>query len=140
MSQGILYGLFDRLPDLKFFFAETRGAWLGFYFLMVDEYFERWYPYHGVMLNRMPSQYYRDHCMFSFGGDRYAVKYRQDVGTDVLMWGSEFPRARTTAPKSKEFLQEVFKDVPEAEKQRIVAGNACRFFGLDAKKSLTATP
>jgi hypothetical protein len=34
----------------------------------------------------------------------------------------------------------MFAGVPEELRRRIVVENACRFFGLDAERSLTPTP
>ena len=133
-------GVFDRFPKLMFYFAETNAGWLPFLFNFMDEFYMRWYKYHNIGLKKMPSQYYRDHCKFSFIQDRMAMKYRHDIGVDLLMWGSDFPHSVGTFPDSREILSELFEDVPEAERRKVLVENVCEFFDLDPEKELTATP
>ena len=136
----MMNGVFDRYPKLKIYFAETNCGWLPFLLNFMDEFYMRWYKYHNLGLKKMPSQYYRDHCKFSFIQDRMAMKYRHDIGLDLLMWGSDFPHSVGTFPDSREILSELFEDVPEAEKRQVLVENVCKFFDLDPEKELTPTP
>ncbi len=140
IGQLILHGVFDRFPSLKFYFAETQAGWLPYNLLRVDEVYLRWGHYWDVKLERMPSEYYREHIRLSFTSDRLAVKYRYDIGLDMLMWGSDFPHAIGTYPHSREFLSEIFEDVPESERRKILVDNVCEFFDLDPERELTPTP
>ena len=140
IGQLIQHGVFDRFPKIKFYFAETQASWLPYNIGRVDEVYLRWGHYFGITLKQMPSDYYRQHTRFSFTSDRLAIKYRYDIGLDLLMWGSDFPHAIGTFPGSKQFLDEVFEGVPVRERQKVLVDNVCDFFGLDPKKELTATP
>jgi predicted TIM-barrel fold metal-dependent hydrolase len=106
----------------------------------MDEFYMRYYKFHGISLQKMPTQIVRDHCMFSFISDRMAMKYRYDIGLDNLMWGSDFPHSVGTFPDTKEILRELFEDVPEDEKRQVLVENPCDFFGLDPERELTPTP
>ncbi len=68
------------------------------------------------------------------------MKYRYDIGLDLLMWGTDFPHSVGSYPATRETLTELFEDVPPAEKHQVLVGNVCTFFGLDPNQELTPTP
>src|SRR5207253_918322 len=80
IGQLMLHGVFDRFPDLKIYFAESHAGWLPFTMNWIDQFYLQWYTYQDFRLKKMPSEYYRDHCRFSFIVDRLAMKYRYDIG------------------------------------------------------------
>jgi predicted TIM-barrel fold metal-dependent hydrolase len=142
LAQLMYHGVFDRFPTIKFYFAETQGAWLANHLDYVDEFYMRWAAYHGLneKLKKMPSGYIRDHCKFSFIHDRMVMKLRYYIGLDLLMWGSDFPHSVGTFPDSRETLDDLFEGVPEEERRQVLVDNVCDFFGLDPHKELTPTP
>jgi len=140
VSQMIETGVLDRYPGLKFYFAETNCGWIPFWLNQMDEFYMRWYKFLDVKLQKMPSQYVRDNCMFNFIQDRMAMKYRHDIGLDLLTWGSDFPHSVGSFPISQEILGELFEGVPEDEKRQVLVENVCRFYDLDPEKELTPTP
>ena len=140
ISQLILEGVLDRFPKLRFYFAETGASWLPYYLMQADELYMRFYRFHDMPLPKMPSQYITEHCRFSFINDRLAMKYRYDIGLDLLMWGTDFPHSVGSFPATREILGELFEDVPASEKRKVLVENVCEFFGLDPDKELTPTP
>ena len=105
--------VFDQFPSLKFYFAETQGAWLAHALNWMDEFYLRWYRYHDVNLRKMPSQYYRDHCRFSFIHDRVVMQLRQFIDPALLMWGTDFPHSIGSLSRSAAILAEIFDGVPD---------------------------
>ncbi len=140
MAQLILHGTFDKFPKLCIYFAETNPGYLGYLMNAIDENYLRYKWFFDIKLKKMPSQYYRDHSRYSFIHDRMTMKYRYDIGLDLLMWGSDTPHSISTYPNSREILSELFEDVPEAEKRQVLVENVCKFFDLDPNKELTPTP
>lgn len=140
ISQLMLSGVFDRFPGLKIYFAETNAAWLPYYMMQADELYMRWYKFHDMGMAKMPSQYISEHCRFSFINDRLAMKYRYDIGLDMLMWGTDFPHSVGSYPITREVLGELFEGVPEQEKHQVLVENVCTFYGLDPHQELTPTP
>ena len=140
LAQLILHGTFDRFPNLKIYWAETQAAWLAAHLDQVDEWFQRWGYFHEIKLQKQPSEYIRDHNMFSFIHDRLAMKFRHYIGVNMLMWGTDFPHSVGTFPESRSVLAELFEGVPAAERRKVLVDNVCDFFGLDATKPLTETP
>jgi predicted TIM-barrel fold metal-dependent hydrolase len=47
-----------------------------------------------------------------------------------MLWGSDFPHAESTWPKSQQFLDRIFDGVPEADRRKITADNAAKMFGF----------
>jgi predicted TIM-barrel fold metal-dependent hydrolase len=47
-----------------------------------------------------------------------------------MLWGSDFPHAESTWPKSRDFLQRIFAGVPENDLRKITSENAARMFGF----------
>ncbi len=88
----------------------------------------------------MPSDYVRDHCRFCIISDRMAVPLRHYIGSELFMWGSDFPHSVGTWPDSRYVLDEFFEGVPDDERYQILVKNACDFFGLDPEHELTPTP
>ena len=52
------------------------------------------------------------------------------VGEDKILWGSDFPHAESTWPKSREFLDRIFAGTPEADLRKITSENAVKLFGF----------
>jgi predicted TIM-barrel fold metal-dependent hydrolase len=140
IAQMIYAGVFDRFPNFKIYFAESECAWLAGWLEYIDEFYQRWAPFHGIELSKMPSDYVRDHCMFCFISDRMAVPLRHYIGTELITWGSDFPHSVGTFPDSKYVLDDFFEGVPESERRQMLVTNHCNFFGLDPDHELTPTP
>jgi predicted TIM-barrel fold metal-dependent hydrolase len=140
IGQLIVNGVFDRFPDLQLYFAETQAGWLPHALNWVDSFYRHWNTYVGLDLPKMPSEYYRDNCRFSFITDRMAMLLRHYIGIDLLMFGTDFPHSVSTYPYTRDWIEDLFADVPEDEKHQVLVGNACEFFGLDPDAELTATP
>jgi len=128
-------GVWDRLPNLQIYWAETMAGWLKYALWQIDEHYER-YKYlakevYGIdWLERLPSEYIREHCLWGFLYDPVGVSDRAAVGAGKLMWGSDFAHAASNWPNSRQVIEENFAGVPEDERYLMVAGNAVRFFKL----------
>ena len=134
--QLLLSGVFDRLPKLRIFWAETQVGWLPYFYEQLDGTYKRsrfWIErYFGIEpLKREPSDYIRKHCYWGFVYDAFGVRMRYEVGIDRAMWGSDFPHAAGDWPHSRRMIEDMFADVPEEERQRMLVANAVEFFHLE---------
>lgn len=129
-------GVWDRFPNLQIYWGETMAGWIKYAYWQMDEHYER-YKYMGKglygleWLERQPSEYLREHCLWGFLYDPVGVADRAAAGADKLMWGSDFAHAASNWPNSRRVIEENFTEVPEDERHLMVAGNAVRFFHLD---------
>ena len=146
ITQLAMDGVFDRFPALKIFFAETRLGWVPFWLEHADLWYERhltWAePLLGFQpLKRLPSEYVKDHILFSVQYERVAVELRHHVGVDHIMFATDFPHIECEWPNSRSFIDEIYADIPQEEIDKIWAGNAVKFFKLEhAQQKQEATP
>ena len=143
ITQMVLSGVFDRFPKLKMFFAETRLGWVPFWL----EHADLWYERHNgwaqeqlgfVPLKRLPSEYVRDHIYFSVQYEKVAVELRHHIGVDHILFATDFPHIECEWPNSRSFIDEIYADVPDDERERIWARNTVDYFKLDAEPAQQA--
>ncbi len=131
-------GVWDRFPTLKIYWAETMIGWLPYALWQIDDHYERYkylQRYHWGLdwLERPPSDYIKQHCLWGFLSDPVGIQLRQAAGTENLLWGSDFAHAASDWPHSRQLIERDFAGVPEAEKYQMTAGNAIRYFHLDGE-------
>jgi predicted TIM-barrel fold metal-dependent hydrolase len=137
LAQLVLSGVFDRLPDLKIFFAETRLGWVPFWMEEADYWYERHRHWAERLLNhkplaRRPSDYVRQHILFSVQHvERVAIELRHHLGPEGVMFATDFPHIESDWPNTRPFAERLFADVPADEAYRIAAGNMLKFFKLE---------
>ena len=49
---------------------------------------------------------------------------------DNLLWGSDYPHAESTFPRSREILGQILEGVPEEEQAKIAGKNTAKLYGL----------
>jgi len=81
----------------------------------------------------LPSDYWHRNMFGEFMEDAVAVRVRDVIGVDNMLWGNDFPHAESTWPKSIEFLAKIFAGVPDGDRRKITADNAARIYRFDAK-------
>jgi predicted TIM-barrel fold metal-dependent hydrolase len=133
LSAMVFAGIFDRFPRLKVGSVEHETAWIPHWLKQMDfTYRERpvftkgWKSQSGML----PSDYWRRNMFVEFMEDDLGVELRQHIGVDNMLWGSDFPHAESTWPKSQQFLDRIFDGVPEADRRKITADNAAKLFGF----------
>ena len=137
LSQLILSGVFDRLPDLQIFFAETRLGWVPFWMEEADYWYERHRHWAQRLINftplkQRPSDYVRRHIAFSVQHvERVAIELRRHLGVDRIMFATDFPHIECDWPNTRPFAERLFAGVPEDEVFKIAAGNMLAYFRLE---------
>jgi hypothetical protein len=80
----------------------------------------------------MPSDYWRSNCMVAASFlHRDDCAQRDRIGTDHIMWGSDYPHLEGTTPFSHEAIRLTFAGVPEPEVRAMLAENAAAVYGFD---------
>jgi len=135
--QMVFDGMFERFPRLRIYFAETQVGWIPNFFDQLDDQYSRVIPWAEPLLemkklDRLPSEYVREHCWWGFIRNPVGVRIRHEIGVNRMMWSTDFPHAETDWPESQQVIEEMFAGVPEDERYRILAGNAIEYFHLDA--------
>lgn len=133
--QMVFAGLWDRFPTLKIYWAENNVGWIPFYLEQMDAEYEKnhfWAERHYGLarLERLPSEYVKEHTYWGFYDDPIGIKLRYEVGIDHIMWGSDFPHVVTHWPNSRQLLDKQMAGVPDAERQKMQADNILSFLGI----------
>ncbi len=129
----IFSGVFDRYPKLKVAIVEFELAWAAHLLGTMDyTYIERQkeasYRFKNDM---MPSDFFRQNVYLSFQEDHVGIRLRDVIGVDSLMWGSDYPHAEATFPRSMEILDQILDGVEEEERAKIVGLNAASLYNFD---------
>ena len=136
IMQMVLSGVFDRFPNLKMYFAETRLGWVPFWLEHADLWYNRHIGWAEELLGfkplkALPSEYIREHIYFSIQYERVALENRHHVGVDRIMFATDFPHIECEWPDSQSFIEKLYADVPEDEKKKILSGNMIKYFHLE---------
>jgi len=135
--QMAMAGVYERFPDLQIYWGETLIGWLPSTLVQVESNYER-YKYlardqFGFDFLEVPiREYVKRHNLWGFLSDPHGIRMRHDIGVDTIMWGSDFAHAAGDWPHSLQQIEREYTDVSEDEKYKMLAGNAIRFFHLDA--------
>ena len=133
LSAMLFAGVFDRYPRLKVGSVEHEAAWIPHWLKQMDfTYRERpvftkgWKSREGML----PSDYWRRNMFVEFMEDDLGIEMRKHIGVETMLWGSDFPHAESTWPKSQNFLEHIFAGVPEEDRRKITSDNAAKLFGF----------
>lgn len=142
LAQMIVDGVFDRFPDLRLYYAEVNAAFLpGMMYYMDRDYtdYNDWFQF---PLQKLPSEYVVEHCMFGMIQERPAIKMAAAglMPLDWFMWGSDFPHSVGTYPQSRAYIDDAFGPLDEQTRRAILVENPARYFGLDVDADITETP
>ena len=131
---ALLYSdIFERHPNLMIGVAEYEIAWAPYLLNRMDRlYIERPNRFtHRFADSKLPSDFFKSNMFLSFQEDALGIQLREYVGVNTLMWGSDYPHAESTFPKSREIVDQIMEGVPEDEKALIVGENCARVFGVN---------
>ena len=118
-------------PDLKMVSSEGRIGWLPHFAVRADESYRRHRHWLKFKLKRLPSDYLKTNLYSTFIEDRLGILAREIIGTDTLMWSSDYPHSDSTWPNSQAQNEKQFEGVSPEDKRKMLAGNAVRLYRLD---------
>ncbi len=118
-----------RFPKLKIVLAESGLGW-GAYLLEYTDFQATGdqLPQNGYDL--MPSELFKRQCYLVGWYDRASLRVRDYIGTDNILWSSQFPQATSTWPNTQAALAKSFAGVADADKQKILWQNAAQLYKI----------
>ena len=137
LADIIFSGVFERYPKLKVVSVEFEAAWAAHFIHTMDYTYTqriRRADWPRFQSSALPSDFFRRNVSVSFQEDALAVRMRRDIGVDTLTWGTDYPHAESTFPHSRKIVARLFKDVPDAEQQKMLCTNAARLYGFRLPK------
>ncbi len=128
----IFGGVFERHPGLKLLSVEHELGWVPHFLKQMDfTYDERRYMSPIRFANdKKPSDVWRTNVYTTFMEDDIGIEMRDRVGADHMMWGSDYPHAESTWPKSRPILDAVLEGVPAPERRMMTHDTAAALFGF----------
>lgn len=128
----LIFGcVFQRFPDLKFVSVESGVGWFAFAANYMDETWQKQRYWTKSELTELPSFYMDRNVFGSFIHDRAGIEMRHFPGAGNIMWSSDYPHSETTYPHSQSVIEELFHDIPDADKRMIIGDRAKQLFKLD---------
>ena len=130
----IFGGVFERYPGLKLGVIEYEIGWVPFHMRRMDNfYIDRQYSREIKFKDgKLPSDFYRSNIFIQFSDDDGGIVYRDLVGVDNMMFGTDYPHRESTWPRSREVLGELLegKGVSEEDQTKIACSNAAKAYGF----------
>ncbi len=124
-------GICDRHPRLKIVVAEFNAGWIAYWLDRIDQAWKREYGRKPDMAKPQPvHEIWRRQFYATIENDQAALRTRDLIGEDTLMWGSDYPHTDSTWPCSAAVLDEMFEDFPVQAKNKIVHDNVKALYGL----------
>ncbi|MBW2425082.1 MAG: amidohydrolase [Deltaproteobacteria bacterium] len=131
--QLIASGVFERFPDLKFVCAEFEAGWAASMLTYMDSaVWEGTHPYVFYDLPMKPSEYFQRNMALTFIRDSVAVRCRDIIGIENLMWSDDYPHLESCWPDCWPVIDEVMpaSSVSLDDREMILNGNARRIYGF----------
>ncbi|MGZ8452941.1 MAG: amidohydrolase family protein [Candidatus Binatia bacterium] len=118
-----------RFTKLKIVLAESGLGW-GAYLLEYTDFQATGdqLPQNGYDL--MPSELFKRQCYLVGWYDRASLRVRDYIGTDNILWSSQFPQATSTWPNTQAALAKSFAGVADADKRKILWHNAAQLYKI----------
>ena len=128
MGNIIFSGLLDRFPKLKFVSVESGIGWVPFMLEALD------FQYQEVgitvgKLKKKPSEYFRTNFYACFWFERRDISHLvRQVGVDNILFETDFPHPICLYPIDN--VDKAFADLTEAEKVKLLSGNAAKLYNI----------
>jgi len=122
-----------RFPQLKVVLAESGLGW-GAYLLEYTDFQATGdqLPQNGYDL--MPSELFKRQCYLVGWYDKASLRVRRYIGTENILWSSQFPLATSTWPKTQEALAQSFAGVADDDKRKILWENAAKLYKIPGER------
>ncbi len=129
-AQLIAFGVLERHPGLRPIFLESGGGWVPFWLERLDEQAESFGGFCPDMKLR-PREYFERQCAISFEvGERTLPALAPFVGTERIVWGSDYPHHDATFPGAVDALRATLAPCPTATQARVLGLNARGIYRL----------
>ena len=139
-GQLLLSGVFERFPKLKYIITEAGCAWVPETLRTLDWTWGRVRA--GVAgefqfakeaaTPEPPSFYAKRNCWYGASSPSpMEIAERDVIGTDRILWGSDYPHYEGTYPHTRLCYRHTFHDKPVDEVRQILGGNAAELYDFD---------
>jgi predicted TIM-barrel fold metal-dependent hydrolase len=130
LAEMLFAGIFERFPRLHVVSSENDVGWVYHFMHRVDHAYEKFRHRQNVKLEMSPSDYVRRQVFFAFQFEELGMDLVKRLGAGNVMWASDYPHSDSTWPRSRHYLADILRDVPEDVRHKIINRNAARLYHL----------
>jgi predicted TIM-barrel fold metal-dependent hydrolase len=130
LANLVYAGVLERHPRLQVAILECGGGWIAHWMDRLDEFSES-YGWQLRHLRLKPSEYFLRQCVVSFDpGEHTMGALTRFIGTDSMIWASDFPHSDAKYPGVVAELREHTADMPADARAKLFGANALRLYGI----------
>ncbi len=129
VSNFLLSGIADRFPDLTLVCAETGTGWLPYVLQASDRAWEQ----NGFREDGQskPSDIARRQIRTTFWYETEGIKVRDVLGSENIMWASDYPHGTSTYPNSRASVEGVLEGVDEDAQRKLLCENVLMTYHVE---------
>ena len=122
-------GVFDKHPNLKIISVENDIGWVPNFLKRLEWYSDR-FASRFPNMKENAAKTWRERVWYTFQDDEVGMRCRDLLGSNKLMWGSDYPHFDSTWPNSKAAIARNFAGVPDDEMEMILGGTLTEVYKL----------
>lgn len=129
----IVSGMFDRNPGLKMVSVESGIGWIPFILETMDYEMDENAPVELAELQKMPSEYFKEHWYSTFWFEQAQGKLQalvDAVGDDNILFETDFPHPTCLYPKPLDTIAAKMSTLTESSRRKILGDNAVKLYRL----------
>ena len=131
LGMWLLTGPLVAHPELKVVFVEPGLGWVAYYLHFLDDMVLRQGYEFPLLQGEPPSFYYHRNMAMTFIDEPDPIRHLlHRLGTDNVMWSSDYPHPVSSWPKSRMIVDDLLEGFSPADRAAITHGNAERIWGL----------
>lgn len=132
LCDWVFSGSLERFPEITIAYAESQVGWMPFQLERMDAV---WRDGRGDVDNvkTLPSEQVKGRVYGCVFDDLHGLINRDAVGTDHILWETDYPHSDGTFPHSRKIAHELFTaaGMDAQECRMVLRSNAVKAYGLD---------
>lgn len=133
LESPVLY----KFPELQMVFSEGGLGWIPAQLERCDRMWERHQGW-ATLGALKPSELFKRNMYGAFVDDMVGLELRHHLGTDRILWESDFPHVESLWPQSQNVIKKVAEELTPEEVEMVTNGNARRLYNWPKKASEAA--
>ena len=132
LANEFIFGrILDRFPRLKLVCSEFEISWIPSFMWRLDQMQEDFgYRLDLPTLDMKASDYMRHRIWHGVIDDPFAAESARKIGTDRVMWGSDFPHVRSMGLDAQSRLAAMLEALGTEDAKKVVGGTAAGVFPI----------
>ena len=132
LANEFIFGqILDRFPRLKLVCSEFEISWIPPFMWRLDQMQEDFgYRLDLPKLDLKASDYMRQRIWHGVIDDPFAAESVGKIGTDRVMWGSDFPHIRSIGLDAQSRLGAMFEELGTEDAKKVVGGTVANVFPI----------